>query len=86
MQRHPLDPLSLVAGLLFAGLSIWLLTGRDTAGGRHLTLIWAVGAVILGLGLLASGRRSHRETPEAPLKAPDTSESESGFGQTRGAP
>jgi hypothetical protein len=65
MQRHPLDPLSLVAGLLFAGLSIPLLTGRVTAGTRHLTLVWAVGAVILGLGLLASGRRSHEPAVEA---------------------
>ena len=62
MQRHPLDPLSLVAGLLFAGLSISLLTARVTAGTRHLTLVWAVGAVILGLGLLASGRHSHERT------------------------
>ena len=65
MQRHPLDPLSLVAGLLFAGLSISLLTGRMTAGTRHLTLVWAVGAVILGLGLLASGRRSQERAIEA---------------------
>jgi hypothetical protein len=65
MQRHPLDPLSLVSGLLFAGLSISLLTGSATAGTRHLTLVWAVGAVILGLGLLASGRRSHEQAIEA---------------------
>jgi len=65
MQRHPLDPVSLVAGLLFAGLSISLLTGRVTAGGRHLTLVWAVGAVILGLGLLATGRHSHPQAIES---------------------
>ena len=65
MQRHPLDPLSLVAGLLFAGLSISLLTGRLTTGTRHLGLVWAVGAVLLGLGLLASGRRSREEAVEA---------------------
>ena len=65
MQRHPLDPLSLVAGLLFAGLSISLLTGRLTTGTRHLGLVWAVGAVLLGLGLLASGRHSHAPEVEA---------------------
>jgi len=64
MQQHSLDPVSLVAGLLFAGLSITLMTGRVTAGGRHLTLVWAVGAVILGLGLLATGRRSHSQAIE----------------------
>ncbi len=72
MQRHPLDPVSLVAGLLFAGLSIMLMTGRVTAGGRHLTLVWAVGAVILGLGLLATGRHSHPQAIE--------SESQTGHG------
>ena len=70
MQQHSLDPVSLVAGLLFAGLSISLLTGRVTAGTRHLTLVWAVGAVILGLGLLSSGRRSHEEA--GPQTAPET--------------
>jgi hypothetical protein len=65
MRRHPLDPVSLIAGLLFAALSITLLTGRVTAGTRHLTLVWALGAVILGLGLLASGRRSHEPTMES---------------------
>ena len=65
MRQHPLDPVSLIAGLLFAALSISLLTGRLTAGTRHLTLVWAVGAVILGLGLLASGRRSPKQTVES---------------------
>ena len=69
MQRHPLDPVSLVAVLLFAGLSISLLTGRVTAGGRHLTLVWAVGAVILGLGLLATGRHSHPQAIESASQA-----------------
>jgi hypothetical protein len=65
MQRHPLDPVSLVAGLLFAGLSLSLMTGRITAGGRHLALVWAVGAVILGLALLATGRHSDRQAIES---------------------
>jgi hypothetical protein len=63
MRRHPLDPVSLVAGLLFAGISISLLTGRLTAGARHLNLVWAVGAVLVGLALLASGRRSGDHVP-----------------------
>jgi hypothetical protein len=64
MRRHPLDPVSLVAGLLFAGLSISLLAGSVTARTQHLTLVWAVGAVLVGLGLLATGRRSHEEAVE----------------------
>ena len=65
MQRHSLDPVSLVAGLLFAGLGISLMTGRITAGARHFGLFLAVGAVILGLGLLATGRHSHPQAIES---------------------
>lgn len=81
MRRHSLDPISLVAGLLFAGISISLLTGRLTAGSRHLNLVWAVGAVILGLAVLASGRRRHCE-PAAEAALP-TEESASMQGEGR---
>jgi hypothetical protein len=53
MQRHPLDPISLIAGGLFSGIALLLLTGHLTAGSRHLNLIWAVAAVLAGLGLIA---------------------------------
>ena len=79
MQRHPLDPVSLVAGLLFAGISITLLTGRVMAGGRHFALVWAVGAVILGLGLLASGRHSHPQAIES--ETPTGHETSGGIGE-----
>lgn len=59
MRRHPLDPLSLVAGLLFVALSIWLLTGRVTFRAHHLTLVWAIAAVVLGVALIASTRTRH---------------------------
>lgn len=53
MQRHPLDPVSLIAGGLFTGIALLLLTGHLTAGSRHLNLVWAVAAVIAGLALIA---------------------------------
>lgn len=53
MQRHPLDPVSLIAGGLFSGIALLLLTGHITAGSRHLNLVWAVAAVIAGLALIA---------------------------------
>jgi len=53
MQRHSLDPISLIAGGLFSGIALLLLTGHLTAGSRHLNLIWAVAAVLAGLGLIA---------------------------------
>jgi hypothetical protein len=74
MQRHPLDALSLIAGVLFAGLSITLLTGAVTAGSRHLNLVWAAGAVVLGLALLASGRRATRHAGDHEASPAETSE------------
>jgi len=73
MQRHPLDPVSLIAGGLFSGIALLLLTGHITAGSRHLNLVWAVAAVIAGLALIAPllGRRtSGAEADTAPLPSP----------------
>lgn len=53
MQRHPVDPVSLIAGGLFSGIALLLLSGHITAGSRHLNLVWAVAAVIAGLALVA---------------------------------
>ncbi len=50
MQRHDVDPTSLVFGLLFAALGLMLLTG-DPAGGT-VWLGWTGPAVAVGLGLL----------------------------------
>ena len=72
MQRHPLDPVSLIAGGLFSGIALLLLTGHITAGSHHLNLVWAVAAVIAGLALIAPliGRPS--PGPEAGPGHPDT--------------
>lgn len=73
MQPHRFDPVSLIAGMAFGGLSLALLTGRVTPGARHLNLVWALGAILLGLALLSSGVRSRESgnaevgaTPEVP--------------------
>ena len=73
MQRHPLDPVSLIAGGLFSGIALLLLTGHITAGSRHLNLVWAVAAVIAGLALIAPllGRTTHASDADtAPLPSP----------------
>ena len=49
MQRHSLDPVSLIAGGLFSAIALLLLTGHITAGSRHLNLVWAVAAVIVNV-------------------------------------
>lgn len=61
MQRHDVDPTSLVFGLMFAGMGLMLLTG-DPAGGT-VWLGWTGPAVAVGLGLLVIiAVRPHRST------------------------
>ncbi len=62
MNRHRLDPLSLVAGALFVALGLAYLAGGR---GADLAAVWGWPALAVGLGvaLLASlwlGRRSRR--------------------------
>jgi hypothetical protein len=56
MQRHEFDPLSLVAGLLFAALGVLFLldaAGNLTAQPRW---IWPILLIGLGIGGLVSSR------------------------------
>ena len=48
MSRHPVDLLSLVAGLLFLGVGLVLLSG----GLGGLQMEWVGAAVAIGLGLV----------------------------------
>lgn len=50
MERHDVDPVSLLFGLLFAASGLALLTGDPTRG--TVWLGWAGPAVAIGLGLL----------------------------------
>lgn len=56
MKRHPLDPISLVGGLLFSALGIALFAGAIdlTAGGSR--WLWPAGFIALGLAVLATIR------------------------------
>jgi hypothetical protein len=73
MKRHRLDPVSLLCGLVFAGLGLSLLTGALSPSTRHLDLVWPAAVVVLGLALLASGR-DRREPVGAPSEAAGRSE------------
>ncbi|MGH8900697.1 MAG: hypothetical protein ACRDYA_03215 [Egibacteraceae bacterium] len=56
MERHDLDPISLVFGLAFTALGLLFLTGRVSLGAWQWVLpLLAVG---LGLGVLYSARRA----------------------------
>jgi hypothetical protein len=50
MDRHDIDPTSLVFGLLFIGVGLMLLNGDAAAG--TVWLGWTGPAVAIGLGLL----------------------------------
>jgi len=83
MHRHDLDPLSLVAGLLFTGLGLLFLVGEPEAAVR-LRWLWPV--LLLGLGLaILLGARPRRpaageaaaadQRPDAPTGAePETAD------------
>jgi hypothetical protein len=49
MQQHELDPLSLVAGLLFAGLGVLFLL--DAAGSLTVQARWVWPILLIGLGV-----------------------------------
>ncbi len=50
MDRHELDPLSLIFGLLFVPIGLVLLTGDPVRG--SMSLAWAGPVVAIGIGLL----------------------------------
>ncbi len=54
MERHPLDPVSLLFGLAFVGGGIWVLLtdqGRGTLDGRW---VWPAVLLVAGAAILAS--------------------------------
>ena len=63
MESHRLDPLSLVGGLLFAGLGVLFLLDEVGAVTMHPRWVWPLVLIALGMaGLLASRpRRSDEE-------------------------
>jgi hypothetical protein len=73
MRRHPLDPVSLVAGLAFTGIGLVFLLGDATLAVR-LRWTWPILLVSLGVGILLrllvpSGRAE--PTPAPGLREPE---------------
>ena len=64
MKRHPLDPVSLVFGLLFAGLGGAFLLARIDIATTGLRWVWPLPLLALGALLIALGARRTSETTE----------------------
>jgi len=64
MQRHRLDPLSLVFGLLFVAAGLLLLSGGPALG-HNLPMEWVGPLVAIGLGaILFLAARPERDKPD----------------------
>lgn len=71
MTRHRLDPVSLLCGLAFGGAATFLLVGHGGWPAGRLRLLWAFGAVTLGVALALSGRRREEDPrPGSPPGGP----------------
>jgi cytochrome c-type biogenesis protein CcmH/NrfF len=57
MKRHPLDPVSLVFGLLLAGLGLTFLLARIDIANTNLRWVWPLPLLALGALMIALGSR-----------------------------
>lgn len=64
MKRHPLDPLSLIFGVLFAGMGLAFLVTRLDITNANLRWIWPLPLLGLGAFMIAFGM--HRSSEAAP--------------------
>jgi hypothetical protein len=62
MRSHPFDAVSMVFGVVFAGIGSLFLMGNDVES--LVTRFWPAAVVLLGLAMLFSARRE--EAPVAP--------------------
>ncbi len=74
MERHPLDPVSLTAGLIFAIAAVVGLTGAITLGITDLRWIGPALLVLFGVVLVATSVSGRRDEPaeEPAVTGPST--------------
>jgi cytochrome c-type biogenesis protein CcmH/NrfF len=61
MKRHDIDPLSLVFGLLFAGLGLAFVIARVDITNTDLRWVWPLPLIVLGGLMIALGARRATE-------------------------
>ena len=65
MKRHPIDPVSLVFGLLLAGLGITFLIARIDIANSNLRWVWPRPLLALGALMIALGARRSSDADTA---------------------
>ncbi|MDP9224087.1 MAG: hypothetical protein M3P18_09560 [Actinomycetota bacterium] len=64
MKRHSLDPVSLVSGLLLAGIGLTFLVARVDIANSNLRWVWPLPLLALGALMIALGARRSSDAPE----------------------
>jgi hypothetical protein len=64
MKRHPIDPVSLVFGLLLGGIGITFLVARIDIANSNLRWVWPLPLLALGALMIALGARRSNDAPE----------------------
>lgn len=73
MNRHPLDAVSLLFGVIFSGIGALFFTGYGI--GEVVTTFWPAGVILLGLAMLFSARRRDEAAAGRPVReAPEVTE------------
>lgn len=66
MKAHPFDAVSLVFGVVFAGIGALFLTGNDV--GDLVARFWPAAVVLLGLAMLFTAKRVDETNPPSPAR------------------
>jgi hypothetical protein len=74
MKRHPLDVVSLLAGLLFTGLGIAFLLDALNAWSADITWVPPIVLIVFGLAGVLSTIGRHRGLPAPGTTEPETAE------------
>lgn len=66
MKRHPLDPLSLVFGLLFTGIALMFLGGHRSVADLGAAWLWPAPIIAAGLLVFLYGAKRMLRSEPAP--------------------
>jgi len=65
MRRHGFDPLSFVLGALFMAVGLTFLFGDADIGDLHLSVVWPIPLIVVGLLMLVTAAQRRNRQAEA---------------------